>query len=30
MEEIDAAVKKFDDMLAGIKKEIDDIAKPNF
>ncbi len=30
MEEIDAAVKKFDDMLILLKKEIDEIAKPNF
>ena len=30
MEEIDAAVKKFDDMLVILKKEIDEIAKPNF
>lgn len=30
MEEIEAAVKKFDDMLAILKKEIDEIAKPNF
>ena len=30
MEEIEAAVKKFDDMLVILKKEIDEIAKPNF
>ena len=30
MEEIDAAVKKFDDMVVILKKEIDEIAKPNF
>lgn len=29
MEEIDASVKNFDSILAQLKKEIDEIAKPN-